>query len=202
MPDSENSGPRRGRGEPRVRRLLSRVVSASAGIVALSALTVSIYQAMLSREQQRMSVWPYLMQYNSGRDGGYFRVVQNAGLGPALIGWTEVAVDGRPQRTWSAVLRALVGANDSTLIYSSLPPGSVLLPAATLELIEMRAARSCGRCMRRSTAGGCARESASARSTATAGSPTARHGLPRRCPHARPTRRARSGSDELPNDTA
>jgi hypothetical protein len=139
MPDSENSGPRRGRGEPRVRRLLSRVVSASAGIVALSALTVSIYQAMLSREQQRMSVWPYLMQYNSGRDGGYFRVVQNAGLGPALIGWTEVAVDGRPQRTWSAVLRALVGANDSTLIYSSLPPGSVLLPAATRELIEMRA---------------------------------------------------------------
>jgi hypothetical protein len=139
MPDSDNSGPRRGRGEPRVRVLLSRVVSASAGIVALSALTVSIYQAMLSREQQRMSVWPYLMQYNSGRDGGYFRVVQNAGLGPALIGWTEVAVDGRPQRTWSAVLGALVGASDSTLIYSSLPPGSVLLPAATQELIEMRA---------------------------------------------------------------
>jgi hypothetical protein len=126
--------------ERRVRVLLDRAVSASAGLVALCALGVSLYQAILSRQQQRMSVWPYLLQYNSGRDGGYYRVVQNAGLGPALVGWTEVRVDGTPRRTWGDVVRALTRTNDSTLalLYSSMPPGFVLLPGATHELLEIR----------------------------------------------------------------
>jgi hypothetical protein len=127
------------RPERRARVLLDRAVSASAGLVALCALAVSVYQAMISRQQQRMSVWPYVMQYNSGRDGGYFREVQNAGVGPALIGWSEVIVDGRPRRTWGDVLRALTRTNDSTfqLVYSALPPGSVLLPGTTQDLIEL-----------------------------------------------------------------
>lgn len=125
--------------ERRARVLLARVASASAGIIALCALAVSAYQAKLSREQQRMSVWPYLMQYNSGRGGGYYREVQNAGLGPAIIGWQEVLVDDRPQRNWGDVLRALTHTTDSSfnIVYSSLPPGSVLIPGAVQDVIEL-----------------------------------------------------------------
>lgn len=138
MPDTPPSPPTQPP-ERRVRILLDRAVSASAGFVALCALGVSVYQAVISRQQQRMSVWPYLMQYNSGRDGGYFREVQNAGLGPALVGWSEVLVDGRPQRTWGDVLRALTRTHDSTfrIVYSALPPGAVLLPGAVQDLVEL-----------------------------------------------------------------
>lgn len=114
--------------ERRVRLLLDRALSASAGIVALSALTVSAYQAWLMRDQQHKSVWPYVMQYNGFTTSDYTRAVRNAGLGPARVRLFEVLVDGKVQRTWPAVMRALVGRADSSLTYGSLGPGSVLLP--------------------------------------------------------------------------
>ena len=136
---AHTSPPSTPRPERRVRVLLDRAVSASAGLVALSALGVSLYQAILSRQQQRMSVWPYVMQYNSFPEGRYQRLVQNAGLGPALVGGFEVLVDGKPQRRWNDVVRALTGVGDSTLTYGSLPSGTVLLPGVTHQLLELRA---------------------------------------------------------------
>ncbi|GJG87655.1 hypothetical protein tb265_28360 [Gemmatimonadetes bacterium T265] len=124
--------------------LLDRVLSASAAVVALSALAVSVYQAKITREQQKMSAWPYVrtMKTNAPR---YARIVQNLELGPALVRSTVVAVDGRPTRHWNDVVHALVG--DSALkvlaaagcngwTNSTVGRRSVLLPGATVHMVS------------------------------------------------------------------
>ena len=90
----------------RIADLTSRVVSGSATIIAIVALATAVYQAHLSREQAKASVWPYLVQGNSSNDG-YSRIVQNVGLGPAIIRGFEVLVDGKPTRNWQDVATKL-----------------------------------------------------------------------------------------------
>jgi len=86
----------------RIEQITNRIMSASATIIAIIALVTSLYQAKLSRDQAKASVWPYLIQGNSGNDG-YSRIVQNVGLGPALIRGFEVRVDGQPVHNWREV---------------------------------------------------------------------------------------------------
>lgn len=100
---------------------------------------MSAYQAYLAREQQRMSAWPYVSLDNSNAAGAHF-FVRNVGLGPALVRAVEVTVDGRPARTWGAVVRAAVGG-DTALSYStvssSLGAGTVVLPGAAVETFRL-----------------------------------------------------------------
>ena len=86
--------------------ITDRIVSASATIIALVALGTGLYQAKLSRDQAKATVWPYLISGNSG-ENGFARIVQNVGLGPAIIGAFEVHVDGRPMHSWKEVADSL-----------------------------------------------------------------------------------------------
>jgi hypothetical protein len=83
-----------------IESITNRILSGSATIIAIIALATALYQARLSRDQAKASVWPYLVQGNSGNNG-YSRIVQNVGLGPALIRGFEVLVDGKPTRNWT-----------------------------------------------------------------------------------------------------
>jgi hypothetical protein len=86
----------------RLENITNRIVSASATLIAIVALATAVYQARLSRDQAKASVWPYLIQGNSGNNG-YARIVQNVGLGPAIIRGFEVQVDGAPTKSWAEV---------------------------------------------------------------------------------------------------
>src|SRR3954469_4951475 len=86
--------------------ITDRIMSASATIIALVALCTGLYQAKLSRDQAKASVWPYLIAGNSG-ENGYSRIVQNVGLGPAIIGAFEVRVDGKPVHSWKEMADSL-----------------------------------------------------------------------------------------------
>jgi len=44
---------------------VDRWLSIAAGVGAICAVAISLYQAALAREQQRASAWPYLYQSNS-----------------------------------------------------------------------------------------------------------------------------------------
>jgi hypothetical protein len=130
----------------RARALLDRVLSASAGLVALSALGVSVYQTYILREQQRMSAWPYLTLYNSTADGAS-RFAQNVGLGPALVRSVVVRVDGRAVGSWGEALAAAVGdtafdalrraEGGASIVTSTLGRGTVLLPGVPLEQLRV-----------------------------------------------------------------
>jgi hypothetical protein len=117
---------------------VDRWLSIAAGVGAICAVAVSLYQAALAREQQRASAWPYLNQSNSYVAGQpYTRQVENQGVGPARVRTFEVLVDGRPVRTWNAAVRALTGKADSDLVYSSFGRGIVLPPGTTRMLLRL-----------------------------------------------------------------
>jgi len=90
----------------RLAALTDRIVSASASIIAILALATGLYQAKLSRDQARAAVWPYLISGNSG-ENGYSRIVQNVGVGPAIIGTFEVTVRNTPVHSWKEMADSL-----------------------------------------------------------------------------------------------
>lgn len=127
--------------------LTDRLLSGAAGLVAVSALIVSVYQAYIARQQQKMSAWPYVAVMNSGA-GGYSRLVQNVGLGPAVVRSMTVTVDGRYEHSWAAVLRrslgidsaalrVLVPPGDTTYSTSTVARGIVILPGASVEMVHV-----------------------------------------------------------------
>jgi hypothetical protein len=61
---------------------VDRMLSIAAGVAAVTAVVVSLYQAALAREQLRASAWPHLAQSNSFTPGNpYLRTVSNQGVG-------------------------------------------------------------------------------------------------------------------------
>jgi hypothetical protein len=117
---------------------MDRWLSIAAGVGAICAVAISLYQAALAREQQRASAWPYLYQSNSYVLGQpYTRQVENQGVGPARVRSFEVLVDGRPVRSWSAAVRALTGKPDPGLVYSSFGRGNVLPPGTARTLLRL-----------------------------------------------------------------
>jgi hypothetical protein len=86
--------------------ITDRIMSASATIIAVVALATGVYQAKLSRDQAKAAVWPYLIAGNSG-ENGYARIVQNVGLGPAIVGTFEVLVDSTPVHSWKEMADSL-----------------------------------------------------------------------------------------------
>ena len=133
MTDSRQQPPPR-----RARRFLDRALSASAGIVALSALAVSVYQTKIMREQQRASAWPYVrVGHNWDQPGhGYSIHVGNDGLGPAAVRAVQVRVDGVARPNWNAVVRALLG-RDTRAYFSTFHRGSVLLPGTDRPIVQL-----------------------------------------------------------------
>ena len=117
---------------------VDRWLSIAAGVGAICAVAISLYQAALAREQQRASAWPYLAQSNSYVTGQpYTRQVENQGVGPARVRSFEVLVDGRPVRTWDAAVEALTGKDAPEMVYSSFGRGNVLPPGTTRTLIRL-----------------------------------------------------------------
>lgn len=77
------------------------VVSTSATVIAVAALVVSIYETRASRQHNRHSVRPVLqlwLDYDEGKESGL--LIDNSGLGPALITKTMATVDGVAVGPW------------------------------------------------------------------------------------------------------
>ncbi|HAS42879.1 MAG TPA: hypothetical protein DCS93_20535 [Microscillaceae bacterium] len=73
-----------------------KIVSASAILISLMTLFVSLYQTAMIRKQQRLSVLPYLSlgNYNTGGPN-YKLVLKNDGIGPAFIESVEIVYKGK-----------------------------------------------------------------------------------------------------------
>ena len=105
---------------------VDRLTSVAAIITAVAAVAIAVYEARINRQEQKKSVWPYVMQYNSNTDQEYTRSVENVGLGPALVRSFEVRVDDSLYSGWRPVVHALTGADSVVYSYSYLGMGSVL----------------------------------------------------------------------------
>lgn len=99
-----------------------------ASLVGLLALAVAGYTAYIQRQQVSAQVWPYLMWASSDTQSEYMWI--NKGVGPAIVKSTQVLVDGKPQRDWSAVMHSLQvvpqGYEQSTFNHNVVSAGETL----------------------------------------------------------------------------
>lgn len=117
---------------------VDRLLSLCAGIAAVTAVAVSLYQAALARQQLRASAWPYVQQQNSYTQGAPYRyLVSNEGVGPARVRSFVVLADGKPVPRWNDAVRAFTGDGEPGLVYSSFTHGSVVPAGAERELVQL-----------------------------------------------------------------
>lgn len=121
------------------------LVGISAVIIGLCALGVSMYETSLMREEQRAAVMPILelgRSYNvSASDPSRNRLAllaQNVGIGPARVLDFKVTVDGKPQLTWDATMRALTGADQRIAHSMSVINGRTIPPDKTVQIFELK----------------------------------------------------------------
>jgi hypothetical protein len=103
-------------------------ISFAALIVSLSAMVVGLYEASLQRAHDRAEVWPHVELATLTNPQGATVILENGGLGPAIIKTVAVTVDGRHRRSWPDALQALLGAlpadyNNRTVVDHALRSG-------------------------------------------------------------------------------
>ena len=117
------------------------MVGASAILVGVCALAVSVYETRLMREEQRAAVIPlmelsrsYYFENADAREesGRLLMQAENVGIGPARVMDFHVTVDGEPKNTWGAAMQALTGRDEpvaygqSTINGRTIPPERVV----------------------------------------------------------------------------
>ena len=105
-------------------------------IIALCSLFLTIDQACLARNQQRLSVRPAIhldFQFKEGSDAGI--ILSNRGLGPARIKSLTLTLDGKPQGSWTAVLRAINALPASGTVTFGRIPNDTVYPVGYEELL-------------------------------------------------------------------
>lgn len=85
-----------------------RVVAMSALLVSVATVAFLGYQTVIMRAQIEAAVWPHIQIGTSCCRDGFHIDVQNKGVGPAIIKYAVVKVDGKPMRTWREALTALL----------------------------------------------------------------------------------------------
>ncbi|HEY6894116.1 MAG TPA: hypothetical protein VI258_08115 [Rhodanobacteraceae bacterium] len=104
-----------------------------AALIGLLALFVSGYTAYIQRQQVRAQVWPWLVAGND--DLEHSIEVLNKGAGPAIVRNAQVFVDGKPQRSWDAVIDALGIPQPHPFQQSTINP-NVLTPGERVTVIK------------------------------------------------------------------
>lgn len=101
------------------------IAGISSAIIAFCAFALTIWQASVQRQHNRLSVKPYLTTWSHRDDKGFLNVdVLNNGIGPALIKVFKVYVDtheinGQDQEVIRKAVRILFVNYDHVVPYSS-----------------------------------------------------------------------------------
>lgn len=96
------------------------IVAVSAIVISVITAIVSGYQAVIMRDQQHVSVWPYIEWAGMiDENEGFTITVTNKGVGPALIKSSKMSLDGKVVNV-KEYLEMLV-PNLDTLSYSYSP---------------------------------------------------------------------------------
>jgi hypothetical protein len=103
-------------------------------------VVVGIYEASLQRQHDIAEVWPHV-EISTWVDSAATLRLDNTGLGPALVEYVDLRVDGKSQRSWEEALRAMYGRepppfSHATTLGHALRPGDrsvlVSLPVRTV----------------------------------------------------------------------
>lgn len=71
------------------------IVALLAVVIGLSTMFVYIYQARIMSRQVQATTWPFLETIVSQSGSGFYIIVKNKGVGPAIVKKTSVILDGQ-----------------------------------------------------------------------------------------------------------
>lgn len=115
--------------------IIASLVGFLALLVAGYTAYIERYTADIQRQQVRAEVWPYLQTAIS--PSRQAMSLENKGVGPAMIRYVAVFVDGKPRRSWPEVFDAL-GLSDLRNTPSSTTNGVVLAPGDVIQQMAFR----------------------------------------------------------------
>jgi hypothetical protein len=123
------------------------IIGICAIIVSVVAVGVSAYEARIQREWQRAAVWPYIQLGRSfyytdpdaapdARRWTLTLNAENVGVGPAQVRDFHVTVDGKPQATWGAAMRALLRAEEEISYGQSTILGTIVPAQRNVQMFQ------------------------------------------------------------------
>lgn len=131
MPETQQ--PQRSRGFSK-----EMIVALSANAVSIITLLIFIYQTNLMREQQHISVWPYLEWLPSccSEEFGAYIQVENKGIGPAAVQSVTVRLNGKEMNSVEELFTEAVGHSNFDY-YTSTVESRVLAPGEKIKMISI-----------------------------------------------------------------
>jgi hypothetical protein len=105
----------------------SEWIAIIAMVIAAATFTSTTYQACLQRQDLHLSMRPHMISYYYNKEHGVGWMLGNQGLGPAILGWFRVTVDGKSVGTWHEVNR-LLEIPPGNGHFTNPMPGSLYLP--------------------------------------------------------------------------
>jgi hypothetical protein len=88
-------------------------------VVAALAMASTAYSAYLQRKQTHAAVWPRIV-VRASRLPQWHLSFENKGVGPAIVRYVALRVDGAPVKTWTELARAVLRRDEKpAFIYSS-----------------------------------------------------------------------------------
>ncbi|MEN0048040.1 MAG: hypothetical protein AAF806_13355 [Bacteroidota bacterium] len=117
-----------------------KILSLSAMFISLCTLIVFVYQTRLIREQQHMSVLPYLQMGNGGtHTPNYVYGLRNTGIGPAIL--TDIKVqkgEGKIFTDINPYIKANRNPKDTIGYYhTNIKVGTLIPEKEVIELIKL-----------------------------------------------------------------
>jgi hypothetical protein len=111
-----------------------RWISLSAAAIALCALLFSFYQGYLVRDHNRKSVRPLIVIGGLHDEKGSGFRIGNEGLGPGIIQWFEVTVNGKPVKNWMEFYEAVGLPGTFSARYLNPTQATVIRPGRSEDL--------------------------------------------------------------------
>lgn len=113
------------------------LIAVFAILISMSTLFVYIYQSNLMKQQQKMSVWPYL-SYGPSWSPDHLRISMiNKGIGPAIISMVRLTFDGEEIEGMEKLMNLVPDSLRSPFTYSSVWPGLVVMAGETITLLSV-----------------------------------------------------------------
>ena len=97
-------------------------------IISLAGFILAIYLAYEDHQYKRLSARPILSISTYQNEEGVGFKLLSGGLGRAIYKWTEVQVDGIPQKDWESVDKLLEFSNINDRIWGYFTPGVSIRP--------------------------------------------------------------------------
>ena len=104
-----------------------RWIAFSVFIIAICAFSLTLWQSIVIKNYNRISVRPLVTISGSKNQDGSGWKMGNSGFGPALVKWFEVTVEGKTIKDWKEFGKEL-GMPDNFTHYYWVPSSNTAIP--------------------------------------------------------------------------